>query len=386
MSNNLVAFNRYAPAVSGNLLDGFSGDRNLIHGHTFPGNPPALTNTITTNPQLQSLRRPRLASGSPAMNAGNAVAAQLLYGNAGLPQVDADGRRRHIGVGVNATDIGAFESGDSVRLVTRPSVADTFVPLAESNEAVKLQLAKVFNPGGGLPSAANPNTVGAFHLIEWFAYAITGSLPTGAHFSVFSPGPQGAFNSSYLHTTTSGNTQLSGTNLSNTHLNARDFDRAVVLATPVWLGDDQNTGNVAVAYTCAAGVTGSGCWRVRNQAVVGQPMAEGFGFHIYSQDPSHNAFVSRANGGELFLPLAGHAILGNDPGRCARPIVTPRLVSEFLDAPVETEWRSIGGKGTWGIYSEVPMPAGAEFFVFVDAAAFEQCVFPRIFGDGFESD
>lgn len=383
--NNLIAHNTQSLVVSANVVDNFQIERNLSFGNTFNTMPASATLTVTGDPRLHSLRFPRPGAGSAAINAGNAVSAQLLYGAAGAPQVDVDGRRRTIGTGTTAVDIGAYESGDSVSLVRNGASSASTVALGVASEAVNVQLGKSFNPLPGVLGVINARPVGVFHALQWFGQAIGANLPAGANLHVFAPGPQGSFGASYRHESASGNTAFESTSLSNTYLNGKGREDAIVLATPVWLGGAQNPQNIAVGFSCSSGTTGANCWFIGNQ-VLGASMPTGLGFHVYAQDPSPNAFVHRVTTAGRFSPMPYHPLLGDDPNRCARALASPRVVPGLTNnTTYDLEWRSIDGRGVWGIQGDDPMPVGAEFFVFVDAAAFESCAFPELFKDGFES-
>lgn len=380
--NNLIAHNTQSMVVSGNVVGGFTIERNLSFGNTFNTMPASATLTVTADPRLRGLRP---GPGSAAINAGNAVSAQLLYGAAGAPQVDADGRRRTIGTGTTAVDIGAYEFGDSVALVRNGTSSASSVALGVASDTVNMQLGKSFNPLPGVPGVINIRPVGVFHLLEWFGQAIGANLPAGANLHAFAPGPQGSFGASYRHETASANTAFESTSLSNSYLNGKGREAAIVLATPVWLGGAQNSQNIAVGYNCPMGTTGANCWFIGNQAL-GASMPTGLGFHVYAQDPSPNAFVHRVATAGRFSAMPDHHLLGDDPNRCARALATPRVVPGLTNnTTYDLEWRLIDGRGVWGIQGDVSMPVGAEFFVYVDEAAFEDCAFPEIFKDGFES-
>lgn len=382
--NNLIAYNTESLVVSGNVVGGFTIERNLSFGNSFNTLPASATLTVTGNPRLRSLRFPRLGAGSAAIDAGNAVSAQLLYGAAGAPQVDVDGRRRTIGTGTTAVDIGAYESGDSVGLVRNGASSASTVALGVASESIPVLLGKSFNPLPGVQGVANPSPVGVFHALQWFGQAIGASLPAGASLHAFAPGPQGSFGASYRHETAGGNTAFESTSLSNAYLNGKGREDAIVLTTPVWLGGAQNPQNIAVGYSCPSGSTGANCWFIGNQAL-GASMPTGLGFHVYAQDPSPNAFVHRVTTAGRFSPMPDHPLLGDDPNRCARALATPRVVPGLTNnTPYELEWRQIHGRGVWGIQGEAAMPVGAEFFVFVDAASYEDCAFAELFKDGFE--
>lgn len=382
--NNLIAYNTESLVVSGNVVGGFTIEGNLSFGNSFNTMPASATLTVTGDPRLRSLRFPRLGAGSAAINAGNAVSAQLLYGAAGAPQVDVDGRRRTIGTGSTAVDIGAYESGDSVSLVRNGASAANSLALGVPSETVNVQLGKSFNPLPGVTGVSNARPVGVFHALQWFGQAIGANLPAGANLHAFAPGPQGSFGASYRHETASGNTAFESTSLSNTYLNGKGREDAIVLATPVWLGGAQNPQNIAVGFSCPSGSTGANCWFIGNQ-VLGASMPTGFGFHVYAQDPSPNAFVHRVTTAGRFSPMPYHPLLGDDPNRCARALATPRVVPGLTNnTTYDLEWRQIDGRGVWGIQGDASMPVGAEFFVFVDAASFEDCAFAELFKDGFE--
>lgn len=382
--NNLIAHNTQSLVVSANVVAGFTIERNLSFGNSFNTMPASATLTVTGDPRLRSLRFPRLGAGSAAINAGNAVSAQLLYGAASAPQVDVDGRRRYVGTGANAVDIGAYESGDEVSLLRNGSASSSSMTLGVASEAVPVHVSKSFNPVAGAAGASNPNPIGVFHLGEWFGYAIGASVPANAYLHRFAPGPSGSFGASYRHETAAANTSFEATSLSNTYLNGKGREDAIVLATPVWLGGAQNPQNIAVGYSCASGSTGANCWFIGNQ-LLGASMPTGLGFHVYAQDPSPNAFVHRVTTAGRFSPMPYHALLGDDPNRCARALATPRVVPGLTNnTTYDLEWRQIDGRGVWGIQGEASMPVGAEFFVYVDAASFEDCAFAELFRDGFE--
>jgi hypothetical protein len=253
-----------------------------------------------------------------------------------------------------------------------------------ASEAVNVQLGKSFNPLPGVPGVSNARPVGVFHALQWFGQAIGANLPAGANLHAFAPGPQGSFGASYRHESASGNTAFESTSLSNTYLNGKGREDAIVLATPVWLGGAQNPQNIAVGFSCPSGSTGANCWFIGNQAL-GASMPTGLGFHVYAQDPSPNAFVHRVTTAGRFSPMPYHPLLGDDPNRCARALATPRVVPGLTNnTTYDFEWREIGGRGVWGIQGDASMPVGAEFFVFVDAASFEDCAFAELFKDGFE--
>jgi|GEM_PF-6053938 len=388
--NNLVAFNAWSVGISGNYVDDFSLTRNLVHGNLFNTLPPSATNTITSNPMLFSQELPRLNAGSPAINAGDALLIQIALSQAGVPQVDADGRRRTIGTGVTAVDIGAYEFGDRQDLVQKTLPAgNNLLGLGFAGEPnLRPQIAKVYNPVATGDTVSNPSPMAVFEFGEWFAYTMNGTTPQLAWLNVFVPGQQGAFGSSYLHSTSATNNNLSETRLSQTFLNSRRPDQAIVLASPVWQGGSENDRHTAMSYICDPdGSPAANCWVVTNLGM-GENMPTEFGFHIYAQDRSPNAFVHQVEqSGSSSSSLHAHPILGNDPHRCARPIATPFLSPS---APANNAGFDFehDQQRAWSLFSYGGnFPLGAEFFIFVDEREFEECVLGRqdsIFADRFQ--
>lgn len=381
--NNLIAHNYFNVLFNNMDPAGFTISHTLSFANGSNTLPASATNTVTADPRLFSRRLPRLTEGSPAINAGNAVLAQVLFAAAGAGQVDADGRRRTIGAGTNAIDIGAFEYGDVMR---QPRADGSFAPTGIPDPATRVQASKVFNPGGA--AVANPHPIGLLHLSgQWFVENITGSMPANAAFNVFAPGPQGAFGASYLHTVTLANSPSPGlTNLGNSYLNGRSFNQAIVLATPARQAVPHPTGHINVGFGCAPETTSANCWSITSEQTPAQEML-GAGFHVYVQDPSPNAFIHRGTEAARFTAFASHHILGDDMGRCARPVVTPRyaLFMPSVAQPVDLESRMVNGRRVWGLYGDSSnFLVGQEFSVFVDAADYERCAFPELFADGFE--
>ncbi|AKS41860.1 DUF7452 domain-containing protein [Wenzhouxiangella marina] len=389
LSQNLMAGNLYPAIVSGNYSADFQFDRNLVHDNGFVGLPPSATNTITADPLLFSPEMPRPGAGSPAIDAANAALLQLVLAQAGLPQVDADGRRRTIGPGQFGLDIGAFEFGDRISQASKSTPpGNNLIELDLPGEpGARPQVSKVFNPSPG-NSVENALPMAVFELGDWFAYAMGGTTPQSATLNLFVPGVQSGFGSNYLHVTTAANSTGPETRLSQTFLNGRGPDQAVVLATAAWQGGTENARFTGVTYVCdPLGAPGSQCWAVTNLGI-GEAMPEGVGFHVYAQDPSPNAFRHRVGQSGLNnTRLDYHPILGNDPLRCARPQAAVFLPNSGQAVNAAWDFEHDGVR-SWTIFSYGgPFPASAEFNVFVDQRAFEECVLSRqdsLFADRFE--
>jgi len=389
LSQNLMAGNLYPASVSGNYAADFTFDRNLVHDNSFVGLPPSATNTVSADPLLFSNTSPRPGAGSPAINAANAALLQLVLAQAGLPQVDADGRRRTIGAGQFGLDIGAFEFGDRIDQVVKTSpVGNNLIALNLPSEPdARPQISKVYNPAPGT-EVENADPMAVFELGDWFAYAMAATTPQGSTLNLFVPGVQSGFGSNFLHVSTAGNSSGPETRLSQTFLNGRGPDEAIVLATPAWQGGAENARFSGVTYVCdPAGSPGSQCWAVTNLGI-GEVMPEGVGFHVYAQDPSPNAFRHRV--GQTGLNntrLDYHSILGNDPLRCARPQASVYLPNSGQAVNAAWDFEHDGVRA-WSIFSYGgPLPASAQFNVFVDQRAFEECVLSRqdaLFSDRFE--
>jgi hypothetical protein len=86
-------------------------DYNLIDGATVNVTPGP--NTLAGPAGLVSDLQPRLAAGSPAIDAADTAMLGLGVIFHGLPLTDADGLRRIKNTGENSADVGAFESGDA---------------------------------------------------------------------------------------------------------------------------------------------------------------------------------------------------------------------------------------------------------------------------------
>jgi hypothetical protein len=378
--NNLVAFNQNGLRMLAGT-DSVSNGFNLVHGNVSNNFTPG-TGTVTANPRLRSLLDPRLTVASPAINAGDTNNLHFNLSFIGWPFVDADGLRRFVGDGPQAVDIGAYEFGDRTFLARSPPTAlNNFIashPSLDGQPAARAHLSKVFNPFG-VPSVNNPNPFGFWYFSgTWRPFNQNlATMPTGAAFNVFVPGPPGVEGASYAHVATAGNISGHVTTLDHPYLNTRSD--AIVIVTPNWNNGVYVNHNIAAGYACF-GAPGPDCWAILNQDFGAMPVNASF--NVYAQDPSHNAFVHSAaigntSGNATYLD---HPLLNGQ--RCARLYATQKLgtVNDrqfdlFYDAGVQR----------WTIFNQGgAMPAGAEFFVLVDAASGGPCT-TTLFGDGFEA-
>lgn len=382
VANNLVAYNNTGIFLNPGYFDGTTINRNLLFANGS-NQLPADPNQVNADPELVAIDHPRLRAGSPAIDAGDAVTAQLVLGLASLPQVDLDGLRRTIGTGSTAVDIGAYEFGD-LSLLARKSDGLTnnhFLidhPSLNGQTGIRLQLTKNFTPPG-FPATENLGTFGVWYTSNrWSPFMQEGLMPQGAAFNVFVPGRQGAFGSAYAHTVTAGNTTAHLTRLSQTYLNGTK--NAIALVTPNWNHPGSSIytpHNFAVGPACL-GDPGPECWTILNMDFADMPLNATF--NVYAQDASPNAFVHAANAGNSTgaSTVMDHRLLNSTP--CAQPHVTRKL-----GAVNDTSFDVYYGTDRWSIYHQSGGAiAGSEFYVIVDPRQVFECT-DIIFADDFES-
>jgi hypothetical protein len=387
VQNNLVAFNQFGLWIDG--AGGVTNARNLAYGNSA-NSFVAGTGTLYVDPQLVALRSPRLRSGSPAINAGNAVTTQLYIAVAEMPQVDLDGMRRTVGTGAQAIDIGAYEHGD-IHLLARKHAADSannFLidhPALNGQTAVRPQITGVFSVPN-YPSVANPHATGVWYAAgRWSPFNQNlAPMPQGSMFNVFAPGLQGAFNSVYAHTATVDNTSADRTLLSATYLNGTTD--AFLLVTPNWNQPGAgvyNDHNLAVFRQCTGDTTGPACWGIVTQD--GAAMPVGATFNVYAQDRSPNAWLHFSGAYNVTGQTSwlDHPLLNGTP--CAKPQVAKRWQFNN-DIAFDLRYDPAMAGGRWGIHrtrTAQPMPTSLGFNVLVDPAQVFECR-DAIFANGYQ--
>ncbi len=381
--NNLIAFNENGLRMLAGS-EGTDNARNLVHGNQANSFTPG-TGTLTEDPRLISLSDPRLLANSPAINSGDANGLDLNLDLIDWPHVDAAGRRRFIGSGSLAVDIGAYEFGDTFFLTRSPQVPFNHFPIEHPSlnlqPDARPQLTKVFSPFG-LPQVVNPHPIGAwFASGQWRAFnQDSAQMPTGAAFNVMAPGPEGVGGARYAHVAVAANTSGHATSLDHPYLNTTKD--AILIVTPNWDNNVYVNHNIAAGNSCL-GPPGPDCWVILTQDFAAMPMNASF--NVYAQDPSHNAFVhtaSAANSGGNSTRL-DHPLLNGNP--CARLLITPKI-GAVNDHPIDLFYEPFDQR--WRIFNQGggsrPVPVGAEFFVVVDAASAGPCT-TTLFVNGFEA-
>ncbi|MFN7550373.1 MAG: choice-of-anchor Q domain-containing protein [Pseudomonadota bacterium] len=389
VANNLVAFN----ANSGVFLagGGLTNSHNLVFGNatnTFTPGP----STLTVDPQLAGPGHPRLANGSPAIDAGS---------NADLPalaQFDADGERR---VAFGAVDIGAYEaSGDGADRITAASGAVFFnetyvtpfpVPLSGSDTLVAVARHSMWPAGASalhLGVYQNPASPSGWSL---FLQDVNLLMPVGAGFHVLAPF---AGKTGFVHQAAAANTSGALTTIDHPALNGATNRSRIAVAFHRWQGiyHDFPIGLRWVA-------TGGGRWQMRNEDGAAMPDTQTFNVAV-APFLSPNAFRTTLNTLAQVQWRLEHPLLDGNP--CATPIVG-RVddPDEPGDIPNTTRFGVVyvspsgpGAPGRWFVRADAPagggtptFPPGAAFHVIVDGDQANRCrapVLDAVFANGFE--
>ncbi|HRQ65557.1 MAG TPA: hypothetical protein PKZ76_11980 [Xanthomonadaceae bacterium] len=382
--NNLIAFNqnglRMLPGT-GSVSNG----SNLVHGNQSNAFTPG-PGTVTADPMLRGLHEPRPVGMSPAIDAGDTDSLRSNLSFIGWPFVDADGRRRFVQLmGPEVVDIGAYEFGDRTFLArSPPTVSNWFTashPALDGMISARPQLAKVFNPFG-FPSVNNVTAIGFWYCGDrWCPFNQNlAPMPTGAAFNVFAPGAGNLEGARFAHVANAGNITGNVTTLDHPFLNTRND--AILLVTPNWDNGVYLNHNFAVGYTCP-GAPGPNCWSIVNLDLAAMP--SNASFNVYAQDPSHNAYVHVATDGNISgsATVLDHPLLNGR--RCARFHATQKIGTVFFnDSPFDLFYN--GALERWTIFNQsgAAMPAGAHYYVVVDAGAPDSCSL-TMFSDGFEA-
>jgi hypothetical protein len=367
--NNLIVASRgLEVGVAGSSV---FNDYNLINAAS--NNATLGPHTITAPAELSASAPPRLAAGSPAIDAADAVTLGFGIIDNGLPVLDADGLRRYKLGGV---DIGAYEYGD-VTFGHEASAANV-----SGNVTVLDDPATNGAPGALLfPTRKSPYAAGAtdpnfgiwYTSTKWAIYYenFLRPLETGAAWNVFVPAAgAGAF----AHVGSASNTSGSSTTIDDGMTNGLP-DR-IVLVRHDWTRDATYLDHpVGVFYS---GSGSGGRWNIGTLDQT--PMPVGMGFDVYAQPPSPNAFrlvaATGANGERI-----DHPLLNGVP--CAEVHVTrvydPASPAQTADFDVEY----YPGNGTWNIMSPEPFVGATAFNVVIDPAQIAACT-DRIFADGFD--
>jgi hypothetical protein len=387
VANNLVAFH----AGNGATLAGgaLTNSHNLVFGNASNSFTPG-PSTLTVDPRIERPTHPRLANGSPAIDAGSAgdVPTLALF--------DADGERR---VAFGAVDIGAYEAtGDGADRVVATAQTTFF------NEAFVTPFPVSLTANDTLVAVARwstwPMGVSALNLgvyqnptspSGWsvFLQQNTLNMPVDAGFHVLAPF---AGKTGFVHEATAGNTSGALSTVDNAALNGAVNRSRIAIALHNWNGLYHD---VPIGLRWVA--TGGGRWQVRNESGVAMPA--GLRFNVVAAPfLSPNAFRTTLNSFAQTTWRLEHPLLDGNP--CATPIVgrvdDPDVAGDITNttgfgvlyfAPSGT-----GAPGRWVVRADAPsgmptFPAGAAFHVIIDGAQANRCRAPvvdAVFANGFE--
>ena len=366
--NNLIVADRglaFAPSAA------VTNDYNLINaGSNIATLGP---HTITAPAQLSSSASPRLAAGSPAIDAADGTTLGFGLIDNGFPLVDADGLRR---VKLGGADIGAYEYGD-VTFEHTAAAANLFANVtAIDNPATNADAAALLFPtrksiyGIG----ADDNRFGIWYsATAWTIYYENFALPMdlGATWNVFVPA---AGDGAFAHVGSIAGTTGPSTTIDNPMTNG--YADRIVLARHDWTRDGIYLDHaIGVSY---AGSGGSGRWSIGTLDQT--PMPVGMGFDVYAQPPSPNAFRIEAPTGSMGVTI-DHPLI-NGVG-CADVHVTRVYDPTFPAQTADYDVSYYGAMGTWMIVSSEAFVGATAFNVVVDPAQIEACT-DRIFADGFD--
>ncbi len=366
------------------LAAGVTNDYNLINATSNNG----LTlgsHTITAPAGLVAPTMPRLAAGSPAIDAADATTLGLGIIINGLPVTDADGLRRLKGPSPLKPDIGAYEHGDAsfLHTATADSISGHITriddPATNGLPAVDPFATPNFTAGGIGPPVTFNLPYGTYYASgQWrlFNEDQVTPMPVGAHFNLFVPAPAGSGGGVFRHVATSTNTSAWSTQLDDSSVNDKP-DRIVLVAQNYTAGAVYNPHPVGVYYFAFGG---PGAWFVIDlDQPSGVDMPDGAGFSVYAQEPSPNAFrATKPTGGSGNELVLDHPLLNDTP--CAQPMVTRMWSGAAISGNFDVYYTN----GRWRIFSYgSPIAVGDQFNVLVNPAQVEACS-DVIFADGFE--
>jgi hypothetical protein len=379
LDNNLFAYMGFGVFIGEGLEADFGNDHNAVYGIGIGNQYTPGPNTVTSDPLLATLTRPRLAAESPLREAGSATlrAAPGPGALSPLEPLDADGLRR---VKDAALDIGAYEYGDATLTWNTSGFANVSTiddPRLNGDAGEVLQVTR---SGGDRPSDTTPNprpmtqrysSAGA----RWELLADDGfNINVGAGFQLLAAG-SGAGRG--VHVSTAGN--VSGP------LSALDAAFAslppdtILLVTPT-----RDVGGIGAANPHPVAATYQfGGWYVWN--LDGAPMPLDTRFALYAQRPSANAYLHVA--GASNQPTASTTVLDHpllNGNRCAAPHVALGGNGALNPHPIGVRYDTALQR--WYARNEdaAAMPAGAQLFVVVDPAAGEATCAEAVFASGFE--
>jgi hypothetical protein len=370
--NNLITHQTYQGlSVENRPMDRVSGAKNLLFRNGTNSFPTALiTETITSDPLLYSLRYPRPLRASPAVD--NAVTLPIEID---LTRFDADGELRYVSrfghSYPNFLDIGAYEyNGDqAMQLTASSNNASGHTIDVDALDALSVSSNLVATPQlmGRVSEAHNRAILGVYNLSNppgpnfglYFEDQRT-PIPQGQRFNVISttdyPSKLNAYCISAQDMTYLFASQTCGNILSSAH-----YTPVFAVGVVTHRFDPPAGGSPAPsAYNQLIGLSYfSSSWYIGNESPLALNMPNNLIFNIVAgHQSSPNAFSVLAPGtGSVShrqaIPLK-HSLLDNNP--CAAPVVgysyidseTPRAV-QTAATPFALEYRdgSEGAPGHW---------------------------------------
>jgi hypothetical protein len=368
--NNLLVGDRGLEFAS-SATAAVTNDYNLINAasnHATLG-----PNTITAPAQLSTVAPPRLASGSPAIDAADGTTLAFGIIDNGFPVLDADGLRR---LKLGGSDIGAYEYGD-VTFEHTASVANVFsnVTVIDDPATNGASGALVFPTRKSIYGSApgDPNFGIWYSAPSWTIYYedFAQTIEAGAAWNVFVPA---AGDGAFVHTGSAANTSGSSTTIDNAMTNG--LANRIVLVRHDWTRDATYLDHpVGVFYS---GSGSSGRWNIGTLDQTAMPI--GMGFDVYAQPASPNAFRLDAPTGSAGVQI-DHPLLNGVP--CAEVHVTRVYDPAFPAQTADFDVEYYDGNGTWNIMSPEQFVGATAFNVVIDPAQIAACT-DRIFADGFD--
>ena len=374
--NNVLKAER-AMFVNPAMAAGIDNDYNLFEGATVNFTPGP--NTLAGPAGLVSDAQPRLAAGSPAIDAADTAMLGVGIIFNGLPLTDADGLRRIKNTGANSADVGAFESGDDSFLHATAAGTSHISwidhPATNGQPGADLIVTPNYEGDGSNPGVPYPHPFGTWYFGSgWSVFSEDlAAMPPYVDFDVFVPAPGSGV---FRHTASAANISAWSTVLDHSSVN--DLPDRIVLATQNYsAGGQYNAHPIGVFYFSFGG---PGSWLIANLDLEsGVDMTEGAGFSVYAQEPSPNAFRVTATAGNTTgnAIRLDHPLLDGTP--CAQPVATRLFDGTAVTGHFDLDYYA----GHWHLFAYSAMPLGTQFNVLVNPAQVAACN-DVIFADGYE--
>jgi hypothetical protein len=384
IDNNLVTLASFVGIfiLPRTLEPALGNANNLVFGNAIEEFTPG-PGTLTVDPQLVSVARPRLSPasgvgfGSPAINAGD-LGRRLSFGPGtlpALPALDNDGLRR---VKSGTLDIGAYEFGDDAFLHNTTGFANTTALNDPRVNGSTMRTLLATRSGGRFASDTTPNPRPMSQRYNtgtqrWELLADDGfNINTGAGFTVFVPGTGIG---SLTHVT-------NGTNVAGAFSQLPASPNNAIYLISASRGAD--SGGIADPHPLGASFQ-FGNWFAVNLDNAAMPLSSRF--NVYWQEPSANAYVHTVeadNQPNALVSELDHPLLNGN--RCAVLHVSSNATVSLNPHHVGVRYDS--ARQRWYVRNEdgAMLPINTQFFVVIDAANSETGCGDALFADGFETE